>query len=392
MNAPAHPRLIFHALWLSLGAATALGLARFAYALLLPSMKTSLGWTFAQAGGMNSANAAGYLLGALVSNGVITRWTPRQAYVLASVITAVSLSASGGFSEYWMLLALRGLGGLSSAVLFIAGGVLGAQLASHDRSRSGLLLGLYYGGVGIGLMASGVCLPWLLESALRDQWRWAWGILGGLSLLPAVFALRFRLPGLEGVRKTGSVRTLGIRRLSLAMISYGFFGAGYIGYMTFVITALREAGAVRWEFVSAFWGLLGLATFLSSWVWAGLIERSNSGRGLSLLLLITGLGAAIPVVTRHPWAMLVSAMVFGIAFLSVVAATTSLVRKALPSDLWPRGIAAFTLLFALGQVAGPMVSGRVLDVSHSSSAGLGVSVILIGLAALMATLQPKVGP
>ena len=52
---------------LSMGPAIALGLARFAYALLLPSMRADLGWSFADAGAMNTANAAGYLIGALVA-------------------------------------------------------------------------------------------------------------------------------------------------------------------------------------------------------------------------------------------------------------------------------------------------------------------------------------
>ena len=42
-------------------AGTALGLARFGYAVLLPSMRTDLRWSYTQAGGMNTANALGYL-------------------------------------------------------------------------------------------------------------------------------------------------------------------------------------------------------------------------------------------------------------------------------------------------------------------------------------------
>ena len=48
---------------LAMGPAVALGLGRFAYALLLPSMRADLGWSFADAGALNTANAAGYLLG-----------------------------------------------------------------------------------------------------------------------------------------------------------------------------------------------------------------------------------------------------------------------------------------------------------------------------------------
>ena len=52
------------ALGLATGAAVALGFSRFAYALLLPPMRETLGWTYVQAGAMNTANGAGYLAGA----------------------------------------------------------------------------------------------------------------------------------------------------------------------------------------------------------------------------------------------------------------------------------------------------------------------------------------
>src|SRR5690606_37549643 len=51
------------ALGLSMGAALSLGLARFAYGLLLPPMREDLGWSYLLAGSLNTANALGYLLG-----------------------------------------------------------------------------------------------------------------------------------------------------------------------------------------------------------------------------------------------------------------------------------------------------------------------------------------
>jgi Uncharacterised MFS-type transporter YbfB len=52
---------------LALGPAVALGLARFAYGLLLPAMRSDLDWSYGLAGTMTTANALGYLLGALVA-------------------------------------------------------------------------------------------------------------------------------------------------------------------------------------------------------------------------------------------------------------------------------------------------------------------------------------
>lgn len=60
-------RLLWLALALSLGAAVSLGITRFAYALLLPPMRADLGWSYTLAGAMNTVNALGYLLGALLT-------------------------------------------------------------------------------------------------------------------------------------------------------------------------------------------------------------------------------------------------------------------------------------------------------------------------------------
>jgi uncharacterized membrane protein len=54
---PAQPTLRL-AFALSMGAAVSLGITRFAYGLLLPPMRADLGWSYALAGGMNTANAS----------------------------------------------------------------------------------------------------------------------------------------------------------------------------------------------------------------------------------------------------------------------------------------------------------------------------------------------
>src|ERR1700733_3182165 len=69
---PTHPaRLI---LILSLAPIIGLGIGRFAYSLVLPDMRDSLGWSYSAAGFMNTINAAGYLAGALVAARLIKRF------------------------------------------------------------------------------------------------------------------------------------------------------------------------------------------------------------------------------------------------------------------------------------------------------------------------------
>ncbi|WP_143266633.1 YbfB/YjiJ family MFS transporter, partial [Paraburkholderia caledonica] len=92
---------------LSLGSAIALGLARFAYALLLPSMKLDLGWSFAQAGAMNTANALGYLLGALAFPRLARRWSTAALFGAGCVATVLLMAVSGLVADTHSLLVLR---------------------------------------------------------------------------------------------------------------------------------------------------------------------------------------------------------------------------------------------------------------------------------------------
>ena len=85
---------------LAMGPAVALGLGRFAYALLLPPMRADLGWSFAQAGGMNTANAAGYLVGALVAAPVGRRMGDKRVFAISLALSALAVGASGLTADY----------------------------------------------------------------------------------------------------------------------------------------------------------------------------------------------------------------------------------------------------------------------------------------------------
>ena len=62
------------------------------------------------------------------------------------------------------------------------------------------------------------------------------------------------------------------------------FGLGYIGYMTFVVTLLREQGLGRRTVVAPSTSLLGLGVVASSWLWARrCCSAGAAGRPLALL-------------------------------------------------------------------------------------------------------------
>lgn len=376
---------------LALGAAVSLGLARFSYALLLPPMRVDLGWNYLTAGAMNTVNAAGYLVGALLA----PRWLARhdaRALMLAGMVAAAVLMAAHGLGRNdAALYALRGLTGLASAATFIGGALLAARLGSTPSVSAGLVLGLYYGGTGVGIVASALLVPPLTDLPASASlgvagWRWAWAALAVAALLATGVAARATRSLVGTGAAAGARAAFDWRPFGFGLAAYLMFGLGYIGYMTFVVTLLREQQLPAAQIV-AFYVLLGIGVIASSWLWAGLLQRHRGGMPLALFNGLLALATALPVISAHPLAVFASGALFGGVFLSVVASTTALVRHNLPSTAWPGGIAAFTIIFAAGQIVGPSLVGWVADGPGGIARGFAVSAGLLAIGALLAMQQ-----
>lgn len=388
------------ALALSMGAAISLGITRFAYGLLLPTMREDLGWSYTLAGAMNTFNAVGYLFGALATPWLLRRWAPTTLLLGGSVLATVFMALSGFFINAAPLLAQRLLAGVASAFVFIAGGLLAARLGARQPHRSGFLLGIYYGGTGLGIVLSAVGVPWVLDRAagLTHAWTWAWW---GLALLCVMATALLAWParvlgsvtvtpprpaGESGASAAGAGRLFRPRDFAFALAGYTAFGVGYIGYMTFVIALLREQGSSSSE-ITLYYALLGAAVMASSRVWAGLLDRHRDGQALGRLNALLGIAAIIPALTSTWWLVLASGLLFGGVFLSVVASTTALVRHNLPPAQWAAGISAFTIVFAAGQIVGPTVVGFIADGPGGLARGLVFSAVALWLGAALALRQ-----
>ncbi|HKH01635.1 MAG TPA: YbfB/YjiJ family MFS transporter, partial [Bradyrhizobium sp.] len=79
----------------------------------------------------------------------------------------------------------------------------------------------------------------------------------------------------------------------------------------------------------------------------------------------------------------------GVAFFAVVASTTAFVRFNYPPSAWPKGIAAMTIAFGIGQILGPIAVGTISDAFGSLSYALNVSAAMLAIGAIASLFQPK---
>ena len=378
-----HPWLVLTGL--ALGLTVTNGFARFAYGLMLPAMMSEMDWTYARAGWLNTANALGYLLGAVLTMQLIRRSSPVRLFNFGFVATTVALLATGLNADLWWQTLWRVLAGIFGAMSFSTAGVLTAGLFPNNARQNALAIAILFGsGGGLGIVLAGARLPLFLDIRGPAAWPLGWIGIGAIS---AVFlplglwaASQLRPPVRDRIEEDG----FPMRRMLPELAGYACFGLGYIVYLTFLSAWMTEQVASA-GFIATVWVLLGACICVSPLVWRPVLARYASGLPLALILTFIALGSALPVAIPTNWALVVSAIVFGLSVFMAPGAVTSFCRQNLTPASWGRAIAVFTVVFAVAQTIAPFAAGVVGDISGGIGASLlaAAAILLLGAAAAL---------
>ncbi|MGB6102872.1 MAG: YbfB/YjiJ family MFS transporter [Pusillimonas sp.] len=367
---------------LSGGAAVSVGFARFGYALILPAMQTDLNLNYAQAGWLNTANALGYLLGALLTLLCVSRLGNRQLFVAGLALTTAALLANGLTHHFHLITLFRFLAGFGAAGAFICGGVLSGVLGTRA-------IVVFFSGGGFGMLATGALLPWLFDAAGPAAWPWAWIACGALCI-PLSCAALAAMRDIPEPSAAGAQAQWPWRPCLPAFTAYFLFGLGYIAYMTFIVAWLRQALPPTMPLAamtSIMWSLLGVMTLLAPLIWAPVFNGRRDGLPMAASMMVLAVGATLPLLLPSVSGLWLSAALVGSSVFMVPSATTGFVKTNLPRAAWGSALAVATSLFALGQTIGPVAAGWVSDVFDSLSMGLAASAAILVVGALIAIAQ-----
>jgi predicted MFS family arabinose efflux permease len=357
------------------------GFGRFAYALLLPVMRDDLRWDYALSGWLNTANSAGYGIGALIGMLLLSRTKPAILFVWGLVIAVATLLLCGFTRELPMMMFLRFICGIGSAWVFACGGALIAAKYSSEPAKSASAIAIYYAGGGLGIATSGL----LIYPVLNLDWTWpaGWFLLGAVGLILSLWPAKLALQ-IGGASSSKNNEPMPWQRFQTITWAYFLYGVGYIVYLTFVIAWLREMRLGTLAATSV-WLVLGVASMASGYVWKGVMARWQPTTTFAAATLCTALGTALPLASQTFSVLLASSVLVGGSFFMVPGAMMALARKTLPQPLWAKAMNFFTMIFAIGQAAGPVAAGWIADtygMNAAMAAGAGVLVLAAGLAKL----------
>lgn len=374
---------------LALGSAVALGWARFAYGLLLPSMQHALHWSYTTAGSLTTASTSGYLLGALLASTIARRLGLQRTVLTGIALTAACLLGSAVATSLPVWLVLQFGAGFGGAMTFIIGSIVVANGAA-TRQQAAVGLAIYVAGAGFGIAAAAASIPLLLMLPIDDGWRWGWGVLALFSLLSLIAMAAVRHYFSHGASQSSQRLPLRLFiRLGPITAAYSLYGLGYIGYLTFISALLRQQGLAHAQ-MAIVWIVLGLAAVVAAFVWGRFFSRLHNGQSLAAVILVIMIGVALPLLGGGLPMALLSALLFGGSMLAAPPAVTHFIRDTLPRAYWVSAMASITACFGVGQIIGPELVGYLADSRGGISTGFAASAASLFLGMIAALCQRPV--
>jgi MFS family permease len=386
-----------------------LGLARFGYSVILPSMQAGLGMNNTQAGGLVTANLLGYVILSVLGGALAVRYGPRNVIAVGLVFTGGGMLLTGLAGSFATATVWRALTGIGSGASNVP--VMGLLAAWFAAKRRGLASGIAVGGSSVALILVGPLVPRLLSVYGESGWRVSWFLFAGIVLALAVlgFFLLRNHPAEMGLRPAGDDSTNDspvTRHSSPAPLDWGrvyrsttvwhlglvyiAFGLSYIVYMTFFTKYLIAEGGYSKEAAGNLFMIMGWFSLISGLIWGMASDAIGRKRALILVYLIHAVAFGLFGLWRTPTGFTVSAILFGLAAWSVPAIMSATCGDLLGPRLAPAALGFITMFFGLGQAIGPSVAGAIADARGSFSLAfvLAAVVALVGAGAA-ALLRPS---
>lgn len=329
-----------------------IGLARFAYTPLLPAI-VDAGWFGPSAAAyIAAANLAGYLAGALLARAAAARLTTAAVLRGTMVLATASFFACSypiGFIWYsgWRFAA----GAAGGALMVLAAPTV---LPHVPASRRGLVGGLIFMGIGIGVVISGTLIPLLLQQGLPEAWV-------GLGLLSLVLTL-CAWSGWPARSEQASPQQRDVflpnrRRLHSLNASYALNAAAWVPHMVFLVDYVARGRGEGITTGAQYWVLFGVGATLGP-VFVGLFaDRFGFATALRLAFVLEGVAIAVPGLGLGGFWLMMSSVVVGAFVTGTVPLVLGRISELLPHHpaqqraAWSNATAAFALLQAAAAYA-----------------------------------------
>ncbi|EGQ3169544.1 YbfB/YjiJ family MFS transporter [Staphylococcus pseudintermedius] len=342
-----------------------IALGRFAYTPILPFMQLDTGLDNKSVGLLATFNYLGYLIGAMLPIFYImkNKVFDLKCYLLLNVATMLLFGVTDHF-VIWSLLRL--LNGISSGAVFVLASNIVLE-ALHLARREGIA-GLLYSAVGLGLFSSSLFIFLYTDvTHWRETWIWL-GSAAFILTLIIIVCLRENptLPEPASHKAHGPEKVIRYSKKFYIPFAIAYFceGAGYIITGTFLVAIVKTMPTLS-EYAALSWMFVGLGAIPATVLWSMIGQRIGICLSVILAFLLQIVAVLMPIFTVNAFAIALSSMIFGATFLGL---TTLFMSKSHQITFETKGnnlVAVMTLIYSVGQMIAPYISGILIERTHS---------------------------
>ncbi|WP_312453907.1 YbfB/YjiJ family MFS transporter [Pseudescherichia sp.] len=324
-----------------------MGIGRFSLTPQIPVMINDGFLNLSSAGILAAMNYIGYLLGAIhVSRMRSNHATYLKTGLLAAMLVTILSGATSSFALQCLFRFIAGVGGAWALIIVTSWTQL--ELAAKNAPR---LSAAVFSGPGIGITLTGV-LAWVMSTQYINS-STAWYVYGVVALVAILVIFRHLPHELPSVQKRREAAPLG-RNLKLLLGVYTLAGFGYILPATF-LSQMAHAVFSSGNQAAFFWPLFGLSAVTGVLLVIMFAAVVNTRISLALAMLMQGVGVAAPVVANNAVGLLISTVLTGLCFLSIMQLSMRLAREVSSGEM-AKTVGMLTAGYATGQLTGPLVS------------------------------------
>jgi len=374
-----------------------LGFGRFAYPMLIPNMRGSLGFNYIEMGFLSGAIMLGYLIFSLIGGMLATRFGPKRIVVsslLCGALSMFAISRLSGFPPLLFFTFAMGAGGAGAHISMTT-----LPMAWFEERKLGRALGVVTGGTGLGIIITGLLLPTLLFNLGEEAWRQCWLLLALITFLVAVIGwilLREKPDPMtplqtntdmdkKSISFAGKGSTLTLKAI---FIIYFIFGFAYNIYATYFVAYMVEEIQLSERTAGNIWALFGWMCMVSGLIWGFISDRLGRREALLWNNGIIAFSLLLPLLLRQPFFLGFSAFLFGATFLGTVTIIAAVVGDQV-LDKRASIYGLVTLIHGIGQFLGTISGGYLKDFTGSFQLTLIVSLTGFLLCILLTAINKK---
>ncbi|TFY87672.1 YbfB/YjiJ family MFS transporter [Pseudomonas kairouanensis] len=360
-----------------------IGLARFAYTPLIPSLIQAHWFSASDVVYLGAANLVGYLIGALIGRPIAQRTSNKTALRLMMVAATLAFFACGfPLSVAWFF-GWRLLSGIAGGAIMVL--VASTVLPHVPVERRGLASGAIFLGIGLGIAGSGTIVPPLLSLGLQQTW-FGLGLLALVLTAASWFAWPAKTPHEAPVHAGTTAPTP--PGVYLLFAQYAFMAAGLVPAMVFLVDYVARGLGDGAQVGAMIWVMYGLGSIAGPVTYGFLADKLGARAGIRLVLVVQALVLGLLPFATSFTALAVLAVILGSFPPGIVPLALARVHELLPNHhqqqvAWSRATVSFASFQAL--------SGFAYSALFNSSGGQYGVLFMLAAGAIVVALLLELG-